>query len=193
MYINAPLIDVFPISKVREHFPTARALSEVNLVKWHRNICDKDSFVISKSFSSTEPFEFMIHGYYVKLFDSNKVDENGTDITYTLDLSGFEDGPIYAHIILDVTNNNYPILFSSETVDPNDTDKIIFTGVYFSSREELDESVIPEELLNTETYSLHILNKSGSAFQVPLDSLVKFSSTSLEGVIDGGEDNFVEA
>jgi hypothetical protein len=193
MYINAPLIDVFPISKAREHFPTARALSEVNLVKWHRNICDKDSFVISKTFSTTEPFEFMIHGYYVKLFDSNKVTEKGSDITYNLDLSGFADGPIYAHIVLDLTNSTYPILFSSETVDPNNPEKIVFTGVYFSSNEELDANVIPEELLNTETYSLHILNKSGSTYQVPLDSLVKFVSTSLEGVIDGGLDNFEEA
>lgn len=193
MYINAPLIDVFPISKAREHFPTARALSEVNLVKWHRNICDKDSFVISKEFHSTEPFEFMIHGYYVRLLDSNVVNKNGNNITYSLDLSGFADGPIYAHIVVDTTNVNYPVLFSSETIDPNNTDMMIFTGVYFSSTPELDASVIPEELLNTETYHLHILNKVGSTYQVPLDSLVKFESTSLEGVIDGGLDNLIEA
>ena len=43
MYINSSNIDIFPISKNRTNFPTARALSEANLVKWHRRICDKDS------------------------------------------------------------------------------------------------------------------------------------------------------
>lgn len=187
MYINAPLIDIFPISKNRMDFPTARALSEVNLAKWHRNICDKDSFVISKTYSANKPFEFMIHGYYIRLLSTNKDKDNAT---ITRDFSGMTDGNIYAHIILDVTNENYPLLYGS---DFEGSDKaVVFTGVYFTNSAELDEEDIPEELVNTEIYSLHILNKSGSSYQIPLTSLVKFSSTSLEGVIDGGEDNFVE-
>lgn len=186
MYIQSPLIDVFPISKNRLNFPTARALSEVNLIKWHRHMYDKDSFVVSKSFDESSPFEFMIHGYYVKLLDTNTVVEDGNNVTYNLNLSGFEDGPIYAHIVLDVTNINYPVLFGTEDVD-NKT----FTGVYFSNKSELDTNVIPSKLINTETYSLHILNKQGTIYQVPSESLVKFEYTSFEAIIDGGLDNYV--
>ena len=181
MYINAPMIDIFPISKARDTFPTARSLSEVNLVKWHRNICDKDSFVISKTFNEKESFEFMIHGYYVKLLGS----ETGTPF------SGMPDGPIYAHIMLDLTDENYPVIYGFDTLQQDG--KTVYTGVHFTSTPDFSECEIPDPLLTVDEYSLHILNKSGTTYQVPLESLVKFSSTSLEGVIDGGEDNFEEA
>jgi hypothetical protein len=90
-----------------------------------------------------------------------------------------------------MTSKEYPVLYGFDNEKPDGT--VVYTGVTFLTTEDFAENDIPDPLLTVDEYSLHILNKNGTSYQVPLDSLVKFESTSLEGVIDGGLDNFTEA
>ena len=150
-------IQVFPISIQRTSRPGDRVLSETNLSSVFRSFTDKKSYVISKDFSSSADFEFMIHGYFCRI-ESTDIPDCFTEIP--------NGNPIYAAIHLSAQDNeDYPILEGSE-------DDTYFTGVEFSSQ--------LTEFADT-PYKLHILNKSNEgAYTVPPSSKIKMDLTSID-------------
>lgn len=69
-YIASNDIYMFPVANRGDAFPLSRLTTEQNIVNILKSMSDKDGFVISPSGtitkSSSDPFEFVIGGYYVK-------------------------------------------------------------------------------------------------------------------------------
>lgn len=160
-YQKSQNIQVFPTSIARPLFPYARVLTEEHILNITRNASPCSSFVISDNYSTSDKFEFMIHGYYVRL-------EAGT--TFTGD-------NIYAHIYVDTTVAENPQLWG---VDQDNS----FTGVAFDNT----STATPPEVLTQNTsqyehYVLHILTKVNNEYIVPSASKWTADIT----VVDGGE------
>jgi len=68
-YIASNDIYMFPVANRGESFPLSRLTTEQNIVNILKSMSDKDGFVISPSGTitknSSDPFEFVIGGYYV--------------------------------------------------------------------------------------------------------------------------------
>lgn len=68
-YIESNDIYMFPVANRGESFPLSRLTTEQNIVNILKSMSDKDGFVISSSGTitknSSDPFEFIIGGYYV--------------------------------------------------------------------------------------------------------------------------------
>ena len=77
-YLNSNDITLFPVSFERTGRPTARLLTEQNILALVRGATGQDSFVITSTFKEDFDFEFVIHNYYVKCepgwFDQIKSD-----------------------------------------------------------------------------------------------------------------------
>lgn len=66
IYLNSDNITLFPVSFERTGRPTARLLTEQNILSLVRGATGQDSFVITSTFDNEKEFEFVIHNYYVK-------------------------------------------------------------------------------------------------------------------------------
>lgn len=157
-YLESSKIEIFPTSIERHPFPYARVLTEDHILDMIRNVAPADSYVITETFSDSEPLEFIIHGYYVKLNATSSAKHS------------FGGTHVYAHIFIDTSSPTHPQLYGID-----DEEKEIFTGVTFSDD---DNVTAPTGLEHYEHYSLHLLEKSGSVFRIPLAS---------NKCIDGGE------
>lgn len=167
-------LQVFPISIARKSNPGARVLSEMNLTSIFRCFTDEKSFVVSDSFESGKPFEFIINGYYCRI---------EKDVIPNC-FNGFSNGSIYAVILLKDSSEGYPILAAEEKTSGSGASATSkFTGVQFTSDlEKIDNNdYIP--------YSLEILIKSDNTFTIPSTSKVKMKLSSIKfDEIDGGEE-----
>lgn len=158
--LNSNKIEVFPTSISRSMFPYARVLTEDHILDLIRSVAPSDSFVLTPVFNMVTPFEFIIHGYYVKIDASSSSPHS------------FTGDNVYAHIFIDTTSSTHPQLRGKD--DTKDGDQsYTFTGVLFS-----DTETPPESVANSEHYKLHILKKVGSSYTIPLTST---------RCLDGGE------
>ena len=151
MNLHNAKIHVFPSSIARTNNPTAKIITEHNLIKLITSNTSQDSFVISESFDKEGTFEFVIHGYYVLL--------TSTPTSPLL----FTGTPVYAHIFIDTSSPTNPQLWGHE-----DAGQDIFTAVEFTDT----ETATPPDLIKDsyEHYALCILTKNGNSYDVPWES-----------------------
>lgn len=155
-YLESSRIEVFPTSIERPGFPYARVLTEDHILDMIRNAAPAKSYVITDVYSDSTPLEFIIHGYYVKV--------NATaSLKHT-----FGGSNVYAHIFLDTTSPTHPQLYGTD-------DGSSFSAIAFT---DSATPTVPTGLTNYEHYALHLLQKSGSVFVIPLTS---------RKCVDGGE------
>lgn len=147
-HLDSNKIEVFPTSIARPSFPYARVLTEDHILDMIRNVAPIDKYVITETFSETQPLEFIIHGYYVKL--------NATPS----DKHSFGGNNVYAHIFIDTSSSTHPQLYGTD-------DGTTFTGVVFSDTPTVNT---PQGLQHCEPYSLHLLEKRDGSFRIPLAS-----------------------
>lgn len=151
-------IHIFPSSISRTKNPTAKIITENNLIKLVTSNTSLDSFVISESFDKEGIFEFIIHGYYVLLSGAP-----ASPLSFTGD-------NVYAHIFIDTSSPTNPQLWGHEELDQD-----IFTAVQFS---DVETATPPDLIKDTyEHYVLCILTKNGNSYDVPWSS---------KKTIDGG-------
>ena len=176
--INSDNIVVFPTSHRGAKQRSARLISESNLIGLANRLLDKDSFVISDSIVSSEPFEFNIHGYYFKI-------TSGTAMTNLASSIGGND--IWATIELETTTTATLDTF----VELKGSDEEVSGGYEYGGVVFSDENlVLPTDTTNTTKFSLKILTKSGSTYVVPSDSKIKYKASKVFGditTIDGGD------
>lgn len=162
-YIESNNLTVFPISTPRTEInPVAHVLTERNLVSLTKNLLDYPSYVITESFTTNKPFEFVLDGYYFKIdkFSPDKYADKGAD-------------KICAKIVLAEENseNNSGVTFQHIAGD-SDAE---FTGLVLSK----DEGFV---LLQKD-------NNNDDAWIIPDGSRRKFNSASVNvDIIDGGQD-----
>ena len=149
-------IEVFPTSIARPGFPYARVLTEDHILDMIRSAAPAKSYVITDTYSDTAPFEFVINGYYVKVDASSSSKHS------------FGGNNVYAHIFIDTTSPTHPQLYGTD-------DGTSFTAVKFT---DSATPPVPNGLTNYEPHSLHLLQKSGNTFSIPLTS---------HKCVDGGE------
>lgn len=169
-YLTSDSIQVFPISTPRVAFPGNRVLLESNLINFIKGYTDKEGFVISTSYSPSNPFEFILHGYYCNLLPQ----EDGTP--------PFTDSQVYACII--VEKSGTCSLVGQDQIDDNN--KYVYKGVQFVSDLTKVEGYTPT---SQDLYSLLILQKEGDSYIVPPSSFIKFDNRSVNintTVINGG-------
>lgn len=156
--LNSDKIEIFPTSIARPNFPYARVLTEDHILDMIRSAAPADSYVITETYSDSEPFEFIINGYYVKLNASisNKHSFGGNNV--------------YAHIFLDTSSPSHPQLYGTDDGDS-------FTGVQFTDTASIEA---PTGLEDYERVTLHILKKVGSTFVVPRTSLKCFDGGEID-------------
>lgn len=168
-YLTSESIQVFPISTPRIQFPSDRILLESNLINFIKGYTDREGFVISTSYSPSQIFEFILHGYYCKILPQS-------DMT-----SPFTTSKVYACIIVEKSGTS-----SLVGQDQIDGTKYVYKGVQFVSdlRDIIDYDEDTQDL-----YSLLILEKVGAVYIIPSDSFIKFDNRSVNistAVIDGG-------
>lgn len=171
-YVKSELIDVFPVSFTRPKAPLSNVLSErsirtiMNSLSYTNtlytvtdelgkvDISKKTaSFVISETFDKTQDFEFLVNGYYVKIAPHS-------DELFVDDLGNrFVD--VYAVLIVDKHDKNYPLLDGVDDIDGN------FTGVTFV--QNINDIQIDND--EKEGFYLHILHLDGDSYVIPSSSL----------------------
>lgn len=169
-YLKTEEVKVFPSTRRVNKQTSARLITEQSMVGLINQLVDSDGFVITTEVhnpvSSTDLFEFNVHGYYfsVNLSSLLTLGDSWTDI--------------WGIITLDVTNDYTELVGQDATADENPTENSVFQyeGIDFQS----SASASPN------TYSLHLLTKSGSTWTIPADSRIKFIESSLDIDIDGG-------
>lgn len=148
MSLKSSNIQVFPTSIARPDFPYARVFTEEHILSITRNAAPCDSYVITSSYDAKKVFEFVIHGYYVRLA------ENTT----------FTSNDVYAHIYIDTTSPTNPQLYG---VDEND----VFTGVDFTSTDAANPpAILTQNGSHYEHYCLKILTKESDTYTIPVSS-----------------------
>ena len=147
-YLETSKIEIIPTSIARPAFPYARVLTEDHILDMIRNVAPADSYVITEIFSEIQPFEFIIHGYYVKLNATSSVKHS------------FGGNNVYAHIFIDTSSPTHPQLYGTDT-------ESTFTGVTFSDTTTV---AAPTGLEHYEHYSLHLLEKINGVFRIPMAS-----------------------
>ena len=155
-YLESTKIEVFPTSIERPGFPYARVLTEDHILDMIRSAAPAESYVLTDTYSNTAPLEFVINGYYVKV-----------NATFSSRHS-FGGNNVYAHIFIDTTSPTHPQLYGTDTGTS-------FTAVAFTDSATL---AVPNGLTNYEHHVLHLLQKSGNTFSIPLTS---------RKCVDGGE------
>lgn len=155
-HLDSSKIEVFPTSIERPGFPYARVLTEDHILDMIRSAAPTESYVITDTYADSAPFEFVINGYYVKVNATASAKHS------------FGGNNVYAHIFIDTTSPTHPQLYGTD----NGTS---FTGVAFT---DSATPTVPTGLTNYEHHVLHILQKSGSTFSIPLTS---------HKCVDGGE------
>lgn len=156
-YFSKSKIDVFPISVNRTSHPDSRVFTEQHILSLTRGIADCDSYVISETVDFDVPFEFCVHGYYIKV----------NDLESELKKFSFnnKDNPllnVYACIWIDTSASDCPHLWGFDEDDVGESEGG-FTGVTFvqcDSEQQLisslTENSIPEVI--KESYELHYLH-----------------------------------
>lgn len=151
-------LEVFPTSIARPEFPYARVLTEDHILDMIRSVSTADSYVLTETYSASEPLEFVIHGYYVKIdaTSSSKHAFTGTDV--------------YAHIFIDTTSPTHPQLHGTD-------DGTTFSGITFNNSEtcEIPQGLDADHVV---PHTLHLLHGTGKTYSIPVSS---------KKCIDGGE------
>lgn len=170
-YVRSELIDVFPVSFTRPRAPLSNVFSErsirtiMNSLSYTNTLYTVTdelgkvdtskrtaSFVISETFDKTQDFEFLVNGYYVKIAphsDELFIDELGNRLI-----------DVYAVLIVDKHDENYPLLDGLDDVDGN------FTGVMFV--QNINDIHLDSE--EKEGFYLHILHLDGDNYTIPSSS-----------------------
>lgn len=158
MELQSNKIDVFP-SANRVMYPQSRLTSESNITGILTHILGKDSFVINQSVS--DPFEFVIKGYYFKI--------------KTLPILTGND--VYAFIRVINPDEDTEALFP-EIVPLADGATLLDNDGYFAGL-VLDNNTTYQD----STDKLHILTKVDGAWVIPEDSKLRFTTDSLNRTI----------
>lgn len=163
-------ISIFPATRRAVEFQKdARHFNEANVINITNKMTDVDSYVITKTPSSSAPFEFVIHGYYVKV--------NSASSILAMFLAS-NPSQIYAYIEID-SGNDYKEIAGQDTTNSNGT--TYYYGVKFTNVKPTGSNV----------YSLLILKKKNTSsalsidnVQVPSTSIIKFEMESTSGLPD---------
>ena len=162
--MSSTSVTVFPSSnRTTSYQRSARHLSEKNITSITNKVTDNDNYVITSTFPAS-PFEFVLGGYYFSV----------TGLSNFIDLQNFGSATaIYASIEIDTTGA-YATLYGQD-----DDDTGLYTGLNISSTQPVPQNGFWITLLERE--------RTGEAWSIPKESMIKFTSKSLPLVIDGGE------
>lgn len=169
-FLRTEEVKVFPSTRRVNKQTSARLITEQSMVGLINQLVDSDGFVITTEVpnpvSSTDLFEFNIHGYYFSVNFSSLL---------TL---GTNWDDIWGVITLDTTTDYIELVGQDTTTDqnPDENSSYQYEGINFQSSASTSAN----------TYSLHLLTKSGSTWIIPADSRIKFVESSLDIDIDGG-------
>lgn len=173
--IASNLIEVFPSTKrTAEYQKSARQLSEKNLVSIINKLIDTDAFVITSAgtiANTSIGIEFNMHGYYFKV----------SSIQSIIDATSNPDS-IYANIIIESDDDGYTELSGQDTV----ATPSMYNGISFTANSAADTALKATQ----QRFSLLLLRKNGSNWEIPVESTVKFLGSRIFGAIakvDGGE------
>lgn len=173
--IASNLIEVFPSTKrTAEYQKSARQLSEKNLVSIINKLIDTDAFVITSPGTVTNltmGIEFNMHGYYFKVSNIQAVIESTNN-----------PNSIYANIIIESDEDGYTELSGQDTGGTSS----IYNGISFTA--DLPDNTALKA--TQQRFSLLLLKKEGSNWEIPIESTVKFLGSRIFGAVtkvDGGE------
>lgn len=177
-YISSDEIAVFPCGGRSELYPNSKLTTEFNLTNIINRLIDVESFVINKEYETNglvNDLEFNLKGYYFKV--------NSNSVTSLVEQFSSETS-IYAIIKLDTTisgDYHFQELINVEGGHSLDVNGNVFQGVKFDTS--------PSNVAGE--FSLEILKKIDSTWNIPENSKVKFKSIASENnrsiIIDDGE------
>lgn len=170
-------ISIFPATRRDVVYQKdARHFNEQNVINITNKLTDVDSYVITKTPSSTDIFEFVLHGYYIMVESASQI----LSIFLTSNPS-----EIYAYIEID-NGNDYPEIAGQDAEDSTGT--VCYYGVKFSNTKPTGSNI----------YSLLILKKKSASaalsidnVEVPIENITKFDMDSTEGLSELN-DNFTK-
>ena len=167
MYINSNQIKVFPSAK-RNHSndPFSRLMSESTLVSIVNRLVDTDGFVITESYSDSDPFEFNVFGYYFNVTSGSAITSSfsSNDVIYAVIQISGATGP-----------GQNPLTFQELTgvdnpFNPSDARTAVYEGVDFVS-------ALPSGIDNDPSkHYLMILQKVNNVWSIPQSSQIKFNT-----------------
>ena len=171
--LKSDTVTLFPVSFERPNRPTARLLTEQNILSLVKGATGQDSFVITSAFDENSEFEFVIHSYHVKC-------EPG----WFQELQISEDhNCVVAYITVDESSPQmHQIIGKDEKT--SDSDEYRFNGITFVSFNNNNESGdIPSSTTSHVVYKLTLLEKTTDMqWAVPEGS----GRTYPVDVVDGG-------
>lgn len=180
-YIKTEDISVFPSTRRMVVQPSARLVSEQSFANQISKLIETDGFVITPEdgsdagYSSDEPFEFNIHGYYFWVESAVKI---------TSQFSNGQENSIYGNIRLD-KEGNYAELQGQDVSSPIGSTTSFYQGLELSST-DLTKATGSDKA----DYSLKLFEKivdgESTYWAVPIESRLKFVYTIALGV-DGKE------
>lgn len=206
-YLESSRLSSFPSTK---RASMNKLFTENSVTRLINRLVDVESYIITNSLKDVDftsdilvdnwntqnlDFEFVIHGYYFCISKKDSV----SGLSYLLSQTGFEfdetvtdDHILFARIILDKTDKNYPELYGQDDIQRADGTSRYLAVKFFIDSEEIEypDGGDPSEY---EYYDLPLvkymisdedLNKRQR--YIPLNSLFKFNSKSIAD-IDGGE------
>ena len=199
-YLESGRINSYPSTK---RASVNKLITENSVTRVINRLIDKESYVITNSlkeadFSKDIPvaewkaakadFEFVIHGYYFCI-TPDEANDSGLDYLLSrvhLSNPGEEEHTLYARIFIDKIDPDYPELYGQEDIASTyraiqfywDNQELI----YPDGKDATGFDVYNEPLVK------YMADDAGTSFgyMVPLTSLFRFGSQSIEN-IDGGE------
>lgn len=170
-YLASDNIKVFPSIGRTEKDADAELMNEGNISNIVRSLCrERKSYVLSKTFSDSAPFEFVIYGFYFKI----------------IDVSTLKDRPLYAHIyIKENPTGNYQLLTLADATG-SDQHQILDQKVDEGESTEF-KGVLFDTSSEGGTYTLQLLDGNGN---VPVTSLLHVKSNEI---LDGTTSNYISS
>lgn len=164
-YLASGSVDVFPATRRSDEYQRrSRLITEYNFTNMVKLLTERPSYCVTKDYDANKPFEFYIYGYYFKISQASLL----------VSTTGAQ-GTVYAYITLD-TGNAIPEISGLD--DEGRYEGLNLTNTFST---EWDEQP------NVHYLKLLEKNLNTGAWQVPTDSLVKFTRNSVELDVDGGQ------
>lgn len=178
--ISSYNIEIFPCTTRDIQFQrNARLFSEYNTSNLINQLLTKDGFIITKQddLASSYLFEFNIHGYNFRIFNSANEEQSGFQYLTELFNNATE---IYAYITLDDNLRGYQEITGSDYIENPSISQ--YSGLNLTT----NISEIPNDEY---TYSLKIAEKQSSTniWTTPIESYTIINNYNVDiTLIDGG-------
>lgn len=199
-YIHSTDIRVFPSIGRRPQYDNESELTnENNLSQIVRSLSPghRESFVISRKVDTSQPFEFILYGFYFKVLDVTKL---------TGMLPTDRSGELWAGIRINKieTSGNTSVVYqlltiaNGEGLEPPESLHLldssesqsdsVFQGVCFGTSEEDIKQHLGSDTSNIHT--LQLLAGTSSLATIPVKSLLH---TRTDEILDGNSENYISS